>query len=620
MLCSQQLVNLSMNTTNKVAHTINTTEPGVKNSVKQRPTHATLAEIKGGHVEDVLVKTSSRKGNPNKKRSDNFKPLPLSDSFQDWLIGLLEDPHNLSKVSEKIGQTVRDFPAFLHQIERATKDVPLGLITEDHRYQNELWKTWPFNIYSQSFLHLKQWWTNAFSTLPGEHKHQVTMAHFATLQFIESISPSNFLMTNPVLIERTIKEGGANVIRGQGYLWEDLMRSIFKVPSKKFEKFKVGEDVAITPGKVIFKDELMELIQYAPSTKTVKAEPILIVPAWIMKYYILDLSPQNSMVKYLVDKGHTVFAISWKNPNSDERYMGLDDYLNLGVLGALDQVNLICPNQKVNAVGYCLGGTLLSIAAAKLGRNKDSRLASITLLAAQTDFSEPGNIGIFIDQAKVGFIESLMRPSGFLDSGQMASAFQMIGSADRKWTQLTKEYILGDRPEPSDLMAWNADGTRLSIRMHSQYLHHMYLNNDLAKGRYKVGDSSIHLEDIDCPVFAVGTDQDFVAPWKSVYKLNEHIKSPIEFVLASGGHNAGVVSPPGFKHKSYKYLKRSRNGKYITPEEWLKSSTQADGSWWEHWTGWLDLQMTKMIEPPKFNISTNSNDKLTNAPGTYVFE
>jgi polyhydroxyalkanoate synthase len=582
-------------------------------------TPQSLAQVSNKHAEDVSIKTISRKHAAGKELAEDFKPEPLSSSFQDWLVGLLEDPRNLSLVRERIGQTVRDLPSFINHLEQAIKDVPLGPIKPDHRYQDDLWKGWPFNIYSQSFLHLKHWWTKAFSTLPGEHKHQMTMVHFATLQFIESMSPANFMLTNPELIARTIKEGGANLVRGQGYLLEDSFRSLFKLPAKGFEKFVVGKDVAITPGKVVYKDDLMELIQYTPSTQSVKAEPILIVPAWIMKYYILDLSPDNSMIKYLVDQGHTVFAISWKNPTSEDRYMGLEDYLNLGVLGALDQINQVCPGQKVNAVGYCLGGTLLSIAAAKMGRDKDDRLASITLLAAQTDFSEPGNIGMFIDQAKVGFIESLMRPSGYLDSAQMSSAFQMIGSADRKWAQMTKEYILGDRSEPNDLMAWNADGTRLSIRMHSQYLHHMYLNNDLAKGRYKVGDQPIHLEDITCPVFGVGTAQDFVAPWRSVYKLHHHVKTPIEFVLTSGGHNAGIVSPPGLKHRNYQFLTRVANGKYISPDEWVNVATHAEGSWWEHWTHWLDQHSTQSVKPPSFPKDSSASGKLVDAPGEYVF-
>ena len=579
-----------------------------------------LALAKNAGAQDVSFKAISRKHKTNLERPEDFKPEPLTNSFQDWLVGLLEDPRNLGRIKERMQQTLRDLPSFINQLEQAVKDVPLGPIKPDHRYQDDLWKGWPFNIYSQSFLHLKQWWTEAFSKFPGEHKHQITMVHFATLQFIESMSPANFILTNPELIARTIKEGGANLLRGQGYWMEDTFRSLFKLPAKGFETFVVGRDVAITPGKVIFKDDLMELIQYTPSTKSVKAQPILIVPAWIMKYYILDLSPDNSMIKHLVDQGHTVFAISWKNPTSEDRYMGLDDYLNLGVLGALEQINQVCPGQKVNAVGYCLGGTLLSIAAAKLGRDKDDRLASITLLAAQTDFSEPGNIGMFIDQAKVGFIESLMRPSGYLDSVQMSSAFQMIGSADRKWAQLTKEYILGERSPPNDLMAWNADGTRLSIRMHSQYLRHMYLNNDLAKGRYRVADKPIHLEDITCPVFAVGTAQDFVAPWRSVYKIHHHVKTPIEFVLTSGGHNAGIVSPPGLKHRSYKFLTRAANGKYIPPDDWVSIANPAEGSWWEHWTQWLDQHSTSSIKPPSFPSPSSTAGKLVDAPGEYVFQ
>ena len=584
---------------------------------------ASISKVHKEHkvqTERLEIPTAPKAFKLSQERLKEFEPLPLSLSFQDWLLAILENPKNLSLVRTQIDKTVQDLPKFINQVKQAAIDVPLGPISVDHRYQDELWSAWPFSIYSQNFLHLKQWWTKAFSSLPGESKNQMTMIHFATLQLIESISPSNFLPTNPVLIQKTIKEAGMNLIRGQSNFWEDCYRSLFKLSPKGFEKFVVGQNMAITPGKVVFKDDLMELIQYTPSTQKVKAEPVLIVPAWIMKYYILDLSPDNSLIKYLVDQGHTVFAISWKNPNSEDRYIGLEDYLNLGVLGALEQIGSICTDQRVHAVGYCLGGTLLSIAAAKMGRDKDHTLASVTLLAAQTDFSEPGNIGMFIDQAKIGLIESVMRPNGYLDSSQMSSAFQMIGSADRKWAQLTKEYIAGDRSEPNDLMAWNADGTRLSIRMHSQYLRHMYLRNDLARGRYRVGNKTIHLEDIACPVFAVGTVQDFVAPWRSVYKIHDHIKSPLEFVLTSGGHNAGIVSPPGLANRSYKYLAKVPGGESFTPDEWVDKAAHAQGSWWEHWNKWINSHSTNSVVPPGFPDVSSNLGQCANAPGSYVFE
>ncbi len=605
-----------MNTLNKVLRIDSARASSTKRATKS----SSSPLVKHKPSNDFQSAPVSTRINRTRARAQVFNPQSLPESFRDWLVGLLEDPHNLSRIREKFGQTFHDLPAFINQLEKAVTNVPLGLVKPDHRFQDELWKAWPFNTYSQGFMHLKQWWTHAFSSLPGEQVNKLTISRFEILQFIDSISPANFLPTNPILIDRTLKEGGANLIRGANYYLDDAYRALFRLPAKGFENFVVGRNVAITPGKVIFKDDLIELIQYNPTTTRVKAEPILIVPAWIMKYYILDLSPQNSLVKFLVDKGHTVFAISWKNPDSKDRYKGLEDYLNLGVFGALNQINETCPNQKIHAVGYCLGGTLLSIAAAKMGRDKDRRLASITLLAAQTDFSEPGNISMFIDQAKVGFIESLMRPNGYLDSTQMSSAFQMIGAADRKWAQLTKEYILGDRSPPNDLMAWNADGTRLSIRMHSQYLRHMYLNNDLAMGRYKVGGKPIHIGDINCPVFAVGTVEDFVAPWRSVYKIHNHIKVQIEFLLASGGHNAGIVSPPGLKNRRYQLLGKTTRARKLTPDEWLTAAKTIEGSWWDYWINWIDSHSSRSVKPPVFKASTASDETWVSAPGTYVFE
>lgn len=513
-------------------------------------------------------------------------------------------------------------PSFLDQLRKATQSVSLEPIKGDHRYKEEAWGAWPFNSYSQSFLHLKQWWIDAFGKLPGESKHQAAMTHFATLQLIEALSPANFLFTNPALLERTIKEGGANLIRGQMNFLNDLYHLVTKTPPSGVENFVVGKNVAITPGKVVFRDDLIELIQYTPTTKTVSAEPILIVPAWIMKYYILDLSPENSMIKYLVDAGHTVFAISWKNPTSDDRYMGLEDYLNLGVLGAIDKITALCNQSKVHAVGYCLGGTLLTLAASVLGRDNDKRLASITLLAAQTDFSEPGDIGVFIDKFQVGLLESVMRPNGYLDSAQMSSAFQMIGAADRKWAQMTKEYGFGERSQMNDLMVWNADGTRLPIRMHSQYLHHMYLNNDLAKGRFYLQGKPVRLEDINCPVFGVGTDQDFVAPWRSVYKMHNTIQTVIEFVLTSGGHNAGIVSPPGLPRRSYLHMTRKKGGENFSADQWTQQAKREEGSWWTHWLAWLDKHSSAPVPARKIlgTYPIDGHEVSVQAPGTYVFE
>jgi polyhydroxyalkanoate synthase len=362
----------------------------------------------------------------------------------------------------------------------------------------------------------------------------------------------------------------------------------------------------------------MELIQYTPSTRQVQPEPILIVTAWIMKYYLLDLSPANSMIKYLVDQGHTVFCISWLNPASTDRNLGMDDYLNLGVMDALNAVNAIVPGQKVHAVGYCLGGTLMSIAAASMGRDSDSRLATLTLFAAQTDFTEPGELALFIDDSQVTFLEDIMWDQGYLDNKQMASAFQLMSSNDLVWSRMLKDYLMGERTALNDMMAWNADGTRLPYRMHTEYLRRLFLHNDLAAGRYPVNDEPVALSDIRCPIFCVGTVRDHVAPWRSVYKLNLLTDAETTFLLTSGGHNVGIVNPPGVPGRSFQVLTRAVDGKYLDPDRWLRTAPRHEGSWWPKWDAWLKTLSGDPVTPPKMGAA--GYRPMCPAPGTYVLQ
>jgi polyhydroxyalkanoate synthase len=394
------------------------------------------------------------------------------------------------------------------------------------------------------------------------------------------------------------------------------------MPPPGAEKYVVGRDVAVTPGKVVLKNRLMELIQYSPATAEACPEPVLLVPAWIMKYYILDLSPANSLVKYLVDKGHTVFCISWKNPTAEERDFGMDDYLRLGLSAALDAVQAIVPRRKVHALGYCLGGTLLAIGAAAMARDADDRLASLTLLAAQTEFSEPGELGLFIDEAQVTLLEAQMAQTGYLTSQQMGGAFQLLRSNDLLWSRLVNHYLLGESDQSNDLMAWNADATRLPARMHSEYLRNLFLHNDLAKNRYRVDGRPISLAEIKVPVFLVGTVTDHVAPWRSVYKLHYLTPAEITFVLTTGGHNAGIVSPPGRPHRRYQILTTPAfTGQADTrndPDRWLAEAPDKQGSWWPAWQEWLRAHSGAPIEPPRMGLP--EVEGLDDAPGRYVLE
>jgi len=346
----------------------------------------------------------------------------------------------------------------------------------------------------------------------------------------------------------------------------------------------------------------------------VHAEPLLIVPAWIMKYYILDLSPNNSLVKYLVDQGHTVFMISWHNPDQSDRDLGMDDYLQLGILDALKTIRSIIPNRKINTMGYCLGGTLLAIAAAWLAHEADPMLHSVTLLAAQTDFTEAGELMLFIDDSQLSYLDDMMWEKGYLDTKQMAGAFQMLRSNDLIWSPLVQQYMLGKRTPMTDLMAWNADATRMPYRMHSSYLRSLFLNNDLFEGRYEIAGRKIALGDIAVPLFVVATENDHVAPWRSVHKIKLAVDAPVTFLLTSGGHNAGIVSEPGHAHRHYCY----DTSKYQDPDRWAAAARRLEGSWWPILTAWLDAQSGTAVKARA--PGSTALPALCDAPGNYVGE
>ncbi len=542
-----------------------------------------------------------------------LSPASLSLAYMDWLIHLANSPGKTVELTQNAA--AKALPLARYAVDSAlgrSHADPFAPLAQDSRFASPEWQAFPYNALSQGFLYTEQWWHYATTGVRGVGRHHQQVVEFAARQALDMLAPSNFPWLNPDVLKATIEQQGANLARGWRNLCGDLARLAAGRAVPADESYRVGHGVACTPGKVVARTALMELIQYSPTTPQVHAEPILIVPAWIMKYYILDLSPANSLVRWLVDQGHTVFIISWKNPGHAERDMGMAEYRRLGIMAALDTINAIVPGRKVHAAGYCLGGTLLSITAAAMARDGDDRLASVTLLAAQTDFEEAGETMLFIDESQVAYLEDIMWDQGYLDTKQMAGAFQMLRSNDLIWSRMVRQYFLGESEHANDLMAWNADATRMPCKMHSEYLRRLFLDNLLAKGQYQVEGRPIALTDIRAPICAVGTTKDHVAPWKSVYKIGILTDTEVTFILCSGGHNAGIVSEPGHKHRSYQIATRTDSDRYIAPDAWAATTPRHEGSWWEPWQAWLAAHSSGPCEPPAMGPA------LADAPGTYV--
>ena len=559
--------------------------------------------------------------------TSGLSPASALLAWSDWAMHMAVSPgKSVALASHAVRDWLDSLPGWVPgqgASSRAAGDAP-----PDPRFADPAWHAWPFSAYRDAFQRSEAWWGQATSGVRGVETHHERLVQFFARQWLDALAPSNFVATNPVVLASALSSGGANFAFGARHWFEDYTQWIARshgLRGKPHPAFLPGRDIAATPGKVVWRGPLCELLQYAPATAQVAREPVFVMPAWIMKYYILDLTPHDSLVRYLVDAGYTVFMLSWRNPGSASRDLGLDDYLEQGLLAALEQARERAGGERVHAVGYCLGGTLLSIAAAMLAREaKRSRdnaegpradpFASVTMLAAQTDFSEPGELGNFIDASELAALDALMWEQGYLDGAQMAAAFQLLNARDLIWSRMMSEYLLGRRSKPSDLMSWNDDTTRMPYRMHSEYLTRLFLHNDLAEGRYCVRGQPVALVDMEAPLFVVGTERDHVSPWRSVYKLHLFAHQALTFLLTAGGHNAGIVSEPGHAGRHYRVATREVDAPYRSPDAFVAENAPIEGSWWPCWRAWLERNSSGQVKARALEAD------LPDAPGAYVFE
>ena len=529
----------------------------------------------------------------------------MLEAWHDWVLHLATSPGRRWELTTAASQ------AFW----RPLTGPPQVDVETDPRFRAEAWRQWPFSAYASAFQEWERWWRAATTGVSGVRERNERIVAFAARQALDVVSPSNFVATNPEVLARAAASGGLSLAEGAANLAKDLLD--LAGPAKP-APFKVGRDVAATPGEVVARTPLAEIIQYRPTTEKVHPEPVVIVPAWIMKYYILDLTSADSLVRALVAEGFTVFMVSWKNPGAEDHDRGFEDYRKLGALAAIDAACAITGSAKVNAVGYCLGGTLLALTAAAMARDGDDRIGSLTLLAAQADFTEAGELSLFVNESQIALLEDMMADVGYLRPEQMAATFQVLKANDLIWSRLIREYLMGEPQTVRALDAWSQDATRLPFRMESQNLRDLYLDNDLAEGRFCVEGRPVALRDIQAPMFVLATETDHIAPWRSVYKFLLLCEASITFVLTNHGHNVGIVAPPAGSPRRHRVRRRRARGRYMGPDAWFAATAPKVGSWWPLWFEWLAARSGSTVAPPP--IGGGGYAPLQPAPGSYVLQ
>ncbi|PKU23062.1 PHA/PHB synthase family protein [Telmatospirillum siberiense] len=544
-------------------------------------------------------------------------PLHIGDAFLEMTGKLMADPAKL--VEAQIGL----WQDYLHLWQVTTRRM-LGESAEpvaepdkgDRRFKDDMWQdNEVFDFIKQSYLLTARWVQGVVHNVEGLDDHTAKKVDFYTRQFVDALAPSNFVATNPEVLRSTIESGGENLLKGLNHLLEDLERGKGKLSIRMtdLDAFKIGENIATTPGKVVYQNDLIQLVQYNPTTETVAKAPLMIIPPWINKYYILDLRPKNSFIRFAVEQGHTVFVLSWVNPGPELAAKSFEDYMVEGPLAALEQIEKATGERRVNVIGYCLGGTLLASTLAYMTAHGDDRVISATYFTTMTDFAEAGELSVFIDEAQLQFLEEKMREKGYLDGAEMANTFNMLRANDLIWSFVVNNYLLGKEPFPFDLLYWNSDSTRMPATMHSFYLRKMYQENLLVvPGGITLKGTPIDLRTIKVPSYLISTREDHIAPWKSTYAATQLYSGPIRFVLSASGHIAGIVNPP----EAHKYCYWTNSRKPKDPEAWLGKAEQFDGSWWPDWQKWISKFAGG--EVPARTPGDGGLKAIEDAPGSYV--
>jgi len=528
------------------------------------------------------------------------------------------DPQRTVDMQIRLGKSFLDlFASASRRLAGEPADPVIKPDPRDKRFSDPEWSSNQyFDFIKQAYLLFADW-----AKYVVEHADQLDpavrqKAEFYTRQIVNAFAPSNFIFTNPELLRTTLNRSAENLVRGARMLTEDIEAGggELKIRQSDMSKFEVGRNLAVTPGKVIYQNALMQLIQYAPSTERVLKRPLLIVPPWINKYYVLDLTPEKSFIKWCVDQGLTVFVISWINPDEKLAGKGFSDYMREGPLEALDVVAKVTGEDKVNAVGYCVGGTLLAVTLAYMAAKRDDRVTSATFLTTQVDFTHAGDLKVFAaTEEQVGAIERQMTARGYLEGSKMATAFNLLRSNELIWPYVIKNYLKGEAPFAFDLLYWNSDATRMPAANHSYYLRHCYLDNDVTKSKLVIDNVRIDLKEITIPVYNLATREDHIAPAKSVYLGSSFFGGPMRYVLSGSGHIAGVVNPPA-KTKYQYWTGDTPRGEDI--DEWLRNAAEHPGSWWPDWLAWIKAQDAEEVEarPP----GGGAFPPIEDAPGSYV--